>query len=122
TAVPGGFVTYLRWHRGPTHGPLGVLGLGVATAGLVWIGERLLKRRSSDSASFAMLAAVSMIAIVCHVLMDLPTSYGTRLVSPFAWTWFAEDWEPIIDIYLLAILAAALWFGRGASEKNGVAV
>jgi hypothetical protein len=49
--------------------------------------------------------------------MDLPTSYGTRPLSPFAWTWFAEDWEPIVDIYLLAILAAGLWFGRVPGER-----
>ena len=24
----GGAANYLRWHRGPTHGPLGVVGLG----------------------------------------------------------------------------------------------
>jgi hypothetical protein len=50
--------------------------------------------------------------------MDLPTSYGTRPLSPFAWTWFAEDWEPILDVYLLAILAAGLWFGRVPGEKT----
>src|SRR3977135_4054510 len=36
-AARGG-ISYLAWHRGPTHGPLGIVGLGVATAGLVWIG------------------------------------------------------------------------------------
>src|SRR5205807_1419712 len=97
-ATAGGALKYLEWHRGPTHGPVGIIGLGVATAGLVWIGERLMKRRSSDSASFAMLTAVSMIAICCHVLMDLPTAYGTRLLSPFDWHWFAVDWMPIVDI------------------------
>src|SRR5262245_43482092 len=58
-----------------------------------------------------------MIGAACHVLMDLPTSYGTRPLSPFAWTWFAQDWEPIVDIYLLTILAASLWFGR-ATDKS----
>jgi hypothetical protein len=65
-----------------------------------------------------MLAAVSMIAIVCHVLMDLPTSYGTRLLSPFDWHWFAVDWMPIVDIYLLMALAAGLVFGRGSSDAR----
>src|SRR5262249_16394501 len=59
-----------------------------------------------------------MIGIACHVLMDLPTSYGTRALSPFAWTWFAQDWEPIMDIYLLAILAAGLWFGRSVGKTQ----
>src|SRR5438067_2879918 len=41
----GGVLGYLRWHRGPTHGPLGVVGLGLVTAGLVWVGRRFLDRR-----------------------------------------------------------------------------
>ena len=66
-----------------------------------------------------MLWAVSMIGVLCHVLMDLPTSYGTRPLSPFSWTWFAEDWMPIVDIYLLAILGGGLWFGarRAATTR-----
>jgi membrane-bound metal-dependent hydrolase YbcI (DUF457 family) len=113
-----GSVSYLRWHRGPTHGPLGVLALGVVTAGLVWIGRRLYDERkgpapaADDNAPFAMLAAVSIIGVLLHVLMDLPTSYGTRLLSPFDWHWFAVDWMPIIDIYLLAALLAGIVFGQ----------
>ena len=61
-----------------------------------------------------------MIAVVFHVLLDLPTSYGLRPLSPFDWHWYALDWMPIIDIYLLLILVAAnLGFGRpSASAKR----
>ncbi len=111
--VAGGAVKYLQWHRGPTHGALGVVGLGLATAALVWAGLRTRNRDAPDShTSFGRLWLVAMTGVLCHVLMDLPTSYGTRLLSPFDWHWFAEDWLPILDIYLLAILAAGLWFGR----------
>src|SRR6202158_116940 len=41
-ATAGGAINYLRWHRGPTHGPLGIISLGIATAGLVWAGRRVL--------------------------------------------------------------------------------
>jgi membrane-bound metal-dependent hydrolase YbcI (DUF457 family) len=121
-ATAGGGLKYLEWHRGPTHGPLGVVGLGVLTAGLVWIGRRLRDRRSpppadARDASFATLAAVSMIGIVVHVLMDLPTSYGTRALSPFDWHWYAVDWMPIVDIYLLMVLVAAL-FGRSTPAQQ----
>ncbi|HYM23296.1 MAG TPA: metal-dependent hydrolase [Vicinamibacterales bacterium] len=125
TALPGGFVTYLRWHRGPTHGPIGVVTLGLTTALLVWGFDRVVRGRRARApdgpesrASFVMLAAVSMIGVLCHVLMDLPTSYGTRLVSPFDWHWFAVDWMPIVDIYLLAVLAAGLLFGRGSMSAR----
>ena len=83
----GGALNYLRWHRGPTHGPLGIMGLGVAAAGIVWTGRRILDSRRSAAeataaaniapdASFGILVAVSLMCVIFHVLMDLPTSYG----------------------------------------------
>ena len=119
--IGGGTKTYLAWHRGLTHGPIGVVALGFATAGLVWLGRTAIDRKwprrdasepSSADASFVMLASVSMIGVILHVLMDLPTSYGTRLLSPFSWRWFAFDWLPIIDIYLMMALAAGLVLGE----------
>ena len=131
-AASTGAVNYLAWHRGMTHGLLGGVGLGVAAAGLVWMGRRLYDRRTpraptddTPDASFAMLAAVSMVGVLLHVLMDLPTSYGTRLLSPFSWRWFAVDWMPIVDLYLLIGLAAGLWFGRtspAARRRNAALV
>ena len=120
----GGAANYLEFHRGPTHGPLGVVGLACVVAAVVWFGRRRWDARTfvtdgnaapgaaSPAASFGHLWAISIVGILCHVLMDLPTSYGTRPLSPFTWTWFAFDWMPIIDIYLLAILGAGLWFGN----------
>jgi hypothetical protein len=72
-----------------------------------------------------MLVAVALIGVVLHVLMDLPTSYGTRVLSPFDWHWFAVDWMPIVDIYLLMmLLAGSLGFGRPspAVRRNKAAV
>jgi inner membrane protein len=113
----GGALNYLHWHRGPTHGPLGIIGLGLVTAGLVVGGRRIFdKRRTEPGATFFQLAGVSIIGVLLHVLMDLPTSYGTRSLSPFGWRWYAEDWMPIIDIYLLTALGAGLLFGRGSEQ------
>jgi membrane-bound metal-dependent hydrolase YbcI (DUF457 family) len=112
TAMDGA-LSYLEWHRGPTHGPLGIVALGVVVAGIVWAGSRLLDRdRTTTHARFGPLALVSIAGVLCHVLMDLPTSYGTRLFSPFDWHWYTADLMPIIDIYLLAVLGACLWFGN----------
>ena len=103
----GGAISYLKWHRGPTHGPFGVLALAILTAGLVW-GERYLldPRRSAAEATaaahvdlgapLALLVAVALIGVVLHVLMDLPTSYGTRVLSPFDSHWLAGEWMPIV--------------------------
>jgi membrane-bound metal-dependent hydrolase YbcI (DUF457 family) len=115
----GGAVSYLHWHRGPTHGVVGVLVLGLITAGLVWTGRRYLDRRRLESpASFSRLAMVSILGVLLHVLMDLATSYGTRPLVPFDWHWYAEDWLPIVDIYLLAALAAGLVFGHGSDAMR----
>jgi len=128
-ATAGGAVKYLEWHRGATHGPLGVLGLAVITAALVWIGRRWVDHRRAHSpdsqaaadrppdASFAMLVVVSAIGIVLHVLMDLPTVYGTRPLSPFTWQWYALDWMPIIDVYLLGALGIGL-LGQGTPAQR----
>ena len=126
-ALAGGSVSYLRWHRGPTHGPLGILGLGVVAAAIVWLGRRLYDRHVPDelNASFPMLIAASIIGAVFHVLMDLPTAYGTRMLSPFDWRWFSIDVMPIIDIYLLMALAAGLLFGQrsiAARRRNALLV
>lgn len=111
----GGTANYLEFHRGPTHGPLGVVGLAAIVAGLAWAGSRRWTRGSTEPpASFLSLWLISMLGIVGHILMDLPTSYGTRPLSPFSWTWFTLDWMPIVDIYLLAIFGATFWFARKA--------
>ena len=135
-AALGGTAKYLQWHRGPTHGPLGVLGLGLATAVLVWLsGESVRIRldntfgsapllifgtkftglraegRGQTGAMFMTLLFVSIVGVLLHVLMDLPTSYGTRLLSPFSWRWFAIDLMPILDVYLWMILGAGLLAG-----------
>jgi inner membrane protein len=113
-----GTLSYLHWHRGPTHGPLGVLGLGLASASLVWLAFRWLRRKPGGRrASFGTLVLLGVAGVLGHVLMDVPTSYGTRLFSPFSWAWFTTDWMPIVDVYLLVILAAGLAFGAFATNR-----
>jgi membrane-bound metal-dependent hydrolase YbcI (DUF457 family) len=126
-AVIRGADTYLRWHRGPTHGPLGMIGLGLLVAALVRIGVPIFDKSSAEEpvATWPMLAAVSIVGTLCHVLMDFPTSYGSRILSPFDWHWFAVDWMPILDVYLLFILGAGLFFGsfsHAARRRNAAIV
>jgi membrane-bound metal-dependent hydrolase YbcI (DUF457 family) len=135
-AAAGGGLKYLEWHRGMTHGPLGVLGLAVVSAAIVHFGRTVLRRHLSETtlvgprspghdATFPMLVAVALVGVTFHVLMDLPTSYGTRLLSPFNWRWYAMDWMPIIDIYLLIALGSGLFLGRlseAARRRNATIV
>lgn len=118
-----GNASYLQWHRGPTHGPLGVLALGLLVALLVRAGQRVVDRRGprppdDTEAPLRMLIAASIIGVVCHILMDFPTSYGTRLLSPFNWHWYATDLIPIVDVYLIVILVAGLLFGTASAAAR----
>ena len=115
-AAIGGAASYLEWHRGLTHGPLGVVGLGMASAGVIELCLRFFSKTDHPSASFTMLSMVAMIGVMFHVLMDLPTSYGTRIFSPFDSHWYALDWMPIIDVCLLVILIGGLALGPSAAS------
>ena len=121
-------VDYLAVHRGPTHGPLGVVGLGLLTAALMSLWRRVSSRRvrspddDRDRSHFMSTWMLAMIGIAGHVLMDLPTSYGTRLLSPFVWTWYALDWMPIIDVYLWLVLIGALAVGARTGRERAALV
>jgi membrane-bound metal-dependent hydrolase YbcI (DUF457 family) len=127
--IAHGTESYLKWHRGPTHGPLGIIGLGLVTAALVFFGRRVYDnwRASRDdkpappsdgNASFQMLVALSILGALLHVAMDLPTQYGTRIFSPFDWHWYGIDLMPIVDVYLLAALVAGMAFGARSVEAR----
>ena len=110
TVLSGGSTSYLAHHRGLTHGPLGIVVLAGVAALAAWIASGFGRRR--ESASPGALAALGLIGVACHVAMDLPTSYGTRFLMPFNSAWYAADWLPILDIYLIAILSCGLLAAR----------
>jgi len=128
-ASAGGGLKYLEWHRGMTHGPLGLFGLAILSAAIVRACLKMWDRHLEDVmpgrrdaaealAPFPVLVAVACVGIAFHVLMDLPTSYGIRFFSPFTWRWYAVDWMPIIDIYLWIALGSGLYIGRLSQEAR----
>jgi hypothetical protein len=135
TRFTAGRVGYLEAHRGPSHGPAALL-LAAATAALVWAATRLADRwtgagpqgsgRSpSAPATFLALLGVAAIGVAGHVSMDFATSYGTRVLSPFAPTWFGVDWMPIVDVFLLAVLLAGAgwaWLRPALAARVAAAV
>jgi membrane-bound metal-dependent hydrolase YbcI (DUF457 family) len=126
-ALRGG-VDYLAAHRGPTHGPLGVIGLGLVSAAIISACAQWRSRgfrahvQEPRAAHFTRWWALATIGTACHVLMDVPTSYGTRLLSPFVWTWYALDWMPIIDVYLWIVLIVTLIAGSATGGRQRAAL
>jgi len=93
--------TYLAWHRQWTHSlvaaPL-VAALPVALAGLVFRRRMLWKR--------TYLAALP--AVVFHDALDVMNAYGVRLFLPFSDVWVSWDLFFIVDLWIWAILLAAV--------------
>ncbi len=113
--------TYLRYHRGLTHSFLAAPALALAVVGLFVLGRKLA--RSSRPFRLGRAYLLALFGVVFgHVLLDWPTSYGTRLLLPFSDRWLAWDAVPIVDFWLLLALSAGLtlpYLFRLISEEIG---
>lgn len=106
--------SYLRHHRGLTHS-LFVLPLWALLGGLLarWLGGRVWFRPA---------VALGLAVLASHLFLDLLTSYGTQLLSPFTRDKFTLDWLFIIDLYLLLLLAPGAVAGFLGSARRWPAV
>jgi len=91
-------LAYIRYHRAFTHSLLAVplWALLVAGVGRVLGGPRW----------FQPLLLLGLAVLAVHLLLDLATSYGTQLFSPFSRRKFTLDLVFIIDPYMTGMLAA----------------
>jgi inner membrane protein len=108
----GGDVTYLRTHRGPTHGFLVTLGHALLITTLLWFIWPVV--------SFWTLYQWTLLGCLSHVLFDLGNDYGTQGLWPFSKRRIAFDVIPIIDVVLFGIIgvgwmATAFWPGHRQS-------
>lgn len=114
----------MQWHRGPTHalwfGPLVGPLLGYA----VW---RLYNRRPrSESAltdpghpyALRPWMWVFCLGLFTHPLLDVFTTYGTQLLSPFSNHRFALNGVGIVDPVYTLPLVLALILGRHARRRG----
>ena len=112
-------LVYLHWHRALTHSlvllPLWALAIG----GAAWW---ILGRRYR----LASLALVAALALTVHILGDLITAYGTKILAPLCDLAPAPGWVLVIDPGLTAALVlgllASLRWPRPAVALAGLAV
>jgi inner membrane protein len=105
----GGAAAYLAHHRDLSHSVVGAPVFALALAGVL--------RGTLRGSRFLALAACSLLGVSLHVVMDLWTSYGTRVLSPFDRTWYAWDLVFIVDPYLLGLLGATILLARRAGPR-----
>jgi inner membrane protein len=91
-------LAFIRYHRGFTHSLVAVPLFALAIA--------LLGRFLGGPRWFKPLFILGLAVLASHLLLDLATSYGTQILSPFSRRRFSLDWIFIIDPYFTALLLA----------------
>lgn len=99
-----GAAAYLQHHRDLSHSVVGGPLLALALA----LGLRIALRGSR----FVGLFLSALVGVGAHVAMDLATSYGTRVLSPFNATFYAWDLVFIVDPIILAVLGTTVILAR----------
>jgi inner membrane protein len=102
-----GSASYLQHHRDLSHSVVGAPLLALALALALRLGLR-------GSRLLGLLAS-ALAGVAGHVFMDLWTSYGTRVFSPFDRTFYTWDLVFIVDPAVLAILLIAVLLARRPS-------
>lgn len=114
----------LAFRRGITHGPIALVLLPLALAGILWGWDRWQVRRGRRPerrlpVHFGWLFALSFLACLTHPVMDWMNNYGVRLLAPFSQRWFYGDVLFIIDVWILAMLIAGVWLSRRREKAGG---
>ena len=91
----------IEMHRGVTHSLLCLPVLAVVLAATT---RRYARRRTLESPSWVALTGIYGVALASHILLDLATSFGTMIWSPWNHARPAWDLVFIIDFTLTAIV------------------
>jgi membrane-bound metal-dependent hydrolase YbcI (DUF457 family) len=112
----GGAGSFLRFDRTLLHSLPSCVVLACAIAGaFCWFDHRRLTksrdRNNSDAVSrltFGAALAVCVAGIAGHLLLDVPSGVGVRLLWPFRARWFALDLLTELDPWILILLGLGL--------------
>jgi inner membrane protein len=112
---------YILWHRGLTHA---VLGLAIFPPALAFLAAAI-----APSLGFPRALLLAEIGAITHILMDIPTAWGTLALFPWSHARVALNWVFIVDpiLWLLPLGGIALGFrkarrGRSRPARLGLAL
>jgi inner membrane protein len=101
----GGARSFLHGHRTGTHSLVATAAIALATAGVFsWTG----RKHPTAPVRFWPALAVSALGAAGHLALDLPNSYGVKLLWPFREKWYAWDLVNPIDPWILILLLLGL--------------
>ena len=109
----GGATQYLEHHRGFSHSVVG--------APLLALGLALVLRACLRGSRFPGLLLCSLVGVAAHVFMDLWTSYGTRVLTPFDRRFLTWDLVFIVDPAILVLLLASVLLLRRSQQGAQIA-
>ncbi|HEV2298816.1 MAG TPA: metal-dependent hydrolase [Candidatus Acidoferrales bacterium] len=115
----GGAASYLRLHDTLLHSLLGSTIVALAVAFAFWLPGR---RNAKSPLRFRPVLLLSAIGAAAHLILDLASFGGVRLLWPFSGRWFAWDFVSDLDLWILAILLIGLLLPglfRMVSEEIG---
>lgn len=109
--LEGGAVGYLEYHRGFTHGFVGLALLAaVLTVVLMFLDRRIRLRRDPFRRPLrpVRIFFIAYLGGLGHTFMDFTNSYGVRPLLPFSNRWFYGDLAFVVDPWIWLILGAAV--------------
>lgn len=120
-----GPVAAFEHHRGWTHTLIGIPLEAAIVTGFVWllhhwVFKRREARHQTAPVRWPLIYLFSIVALLCHILLDWTNNYGIRPFFPFNPRWYAGSFvfifEPLIFLFLLAALIGPALFGLVGSE------
>jgi inner membrane protein len=114
-AIP--FGRNLEWRRGWTHGVLALAVWPWVLATVMW-GLGRLRPAGAEAVRFRALVGLAAIGVATHPFLDFLNTYGMRWLMPFRDRWYYGDTLFIVDPWLWAVLALAIW-ASGRARRRG---
>jgi inner membrane protein len=109
--LEGGTVSYLEYHRGFTHGFVGLAVVAAAlTLALMFIDRRFRLRRDPFRRPLrpVRIFLLAYLGGLGHSFMDFTNVYGVRPLLPFSSRWLYGDLAFVVDPWIWLILGSAV--------------